>query len=76
MKSVFSPAVHFPWVPRGGNKVLICHVATMAFLNQMQRRGRDAAEVAAAVNNLEQMDRQRTASLRLSDVRGATTFEK
>ena len=48
MKSVvfFSPAVHFPWL-KGGNKVLICHVAFMGFLNQMQRRGRDAAEVAA-----------------------------
>ena len=42
---------------REGNKVLICHVAIMAFLNQMQRRGRDAAEVAAAVNYLEQMDK-------------------
>ena len=35
----------------GGNKVLIRHVAIMGFLNQMQRRGRDAAEVAAAVNH-------------------------
>ena len=42
---------------REGNKVLICHVAYMGFLNQMQRRGRDAAEIAAAVNYLDQMDK-------------------
>ena len=29
--------------------MLIRHVAIMGFLNQMERRGRDAAEVAAAV---------------------------
>ena len=59
----------------GGNKVLIRHVAIMGFLNQMQRRGRDAAEVAAAVNHQgteREMDSQRTASLRLG---GATLVE-
>ena len=55
--------------------MLIRHVAIMGFLNQMQRRGRDAAEVAASVNNhgTKQIDGQsmrRQFSLRL----GGATF--